>query len=312
MSRAFKIRAALLSMTRRAIASSLAVASLFAAPAAFEAGGAAAKTFLIGGKAYTEQYVLAEVTRQLLAREGIKSRVRVGYSTEQIRKAQLTGRLDITWDYTWTGYAVHHKQSAYKTTDDVMKYLREADAKNGLVWLARSNVNNTFAFAVNLDFAAEACIHSMKDLAEALRNGVKLRLASDQECHKREDCLLRAQSSYSFKFPKSQIKVMNVAETSEALRERRAEVAIVYATDGKIPAYDLEVLEDTEKVFTEHYIVPVVRADALKAEPKLRAILEKISRALDTATSQDLHYRVDVIGQPIPAVATYFITSKGL
>ena len=309
MSRAASPSGAIQRIGRKALVALAAASLIFVSVAAHAQQRA---RLVIGGKAYTEQYVLAEITRQMLEREGLTSQVRVGYATDQIREAQLAGKVHITWDYSWTGYAFHLGNTEYRPIDEVMQIVRSTDRDSGLIWLERSDVDNSYAFAVNLDFAAEACIHSMADLAEALRNGVKLRLASDQECHKREDCLLRAQRAYDFQFDPDQIQVMNVADTYEALRERRADVAVVYRTDGKIPAYDLELLEDPEQVFVQRYLVPVVREDVLRDEPRIRAILEKIARALDTATSQDLHYRVDVIGQTIPQVAEYFITSKGL
>ncbi len=299
-------------LPRRAALGLLAGGAL-AAPALLRRAEAQASTpLVVGGKAFTEQYVLAEITKQLLEREGVPARTRVGYATDAIRAAQLSGEVDLSWDYTWTGWAFHHQQQGYRAPDEALAAVRRLDADNGLVWLERSDVNNTYAVATNLDYAAEACIHSMPDLAQAVRNGLQIRLASDQECHRRVDCWLRAEDVYGFEFPRDRILVMNVADTYEALRERRAEMAIVYTTDGKIPAYDFEVLTDPESVFAEYYLVPVARADAVRRAPVAQGILNRISAALDTATSQDLHYRVDVVGQPIDQVARYFISLKSL
>lgn len=286
-------------------ACALAGALLFAA-------AAEARTYIVGGKAYTEQYVLAEVTKQMLEREGIESQTRVGYSTVDIRQAQLAGDVDISWDYTWIGYTVHHGFTEPRDADSALEEIRRLDVENGLIWLPRSKVNNSPALAVNLDFAAENCIHSLIDLSQALRNGLSVRMASDQECHKREDCLLGVQRAYDFKIPPENITVMNVAETHEALRLRRAEVAVVYVTDGKIPAYDLELLEDPKGAFNAYFITPVVSATALEETPRIRPLLERVAAALDTETLQDLNYRVDIVGQPVEQVARYFITSKGL
>ncbi len=301
--------ARLTSASRRAAVSCAAAIGLLAA---LSPDAAEARRFVVGGKAFTEQYVLAEITRQMLERAGIDAETRVGFATDEIRQAQLAGDVDISWDYTWTGYKFHHGMAEWKPADQVLDELRDLDEDVGLIWLERSKVNNTYAFAVNLDYAAEACIHSMEDLAQAMRNGLDIRMASDQECHKREDCLLGAQSAYDFTVPSDKIEVMNVSDTYEALRERRAEVAVVYATDGKIPAYDLEILEDQKSVFAEYFIVPVARAEALAEDPRIGPILELIARSLDQDTSQELHYRVDVVGQPIEQVAAYFIASKGL
>lgn len=279
---------------------------------ALSAAQSAAQIVTVGGKAFTEQYVMAEITKQLLEKNGIEAVTRVGYATDAIRQAQLAGEVDISWDYTWTGYAFHHGFDEYKPADEIMEILRDIDADNGLVWLQRSSVNNTYALAANLDFAAEACIHSLQEVSRAIRNGVTLRLASDQECHKREDCLLRAQRVYGFEIPTENIEVMNVSDTYEALRERRAEIAVVYTTDGKIPAYDLELLEDSEGVFAEYFLVPVARADLLERDPRIGRLLERVALSMDTQTQQDLHYRIDVVGQSVEEVARYYITLKGL
>lgn len=271
-----------------------------------------ARTLVVGGKAFTEQYVMAEITKQLLEREGFQAQTKVGFATDKIREAQLAGELDITWDYTWSGYAFHHGLPGRPNVDEVMRRLRLVDEPQGLVWLDRSSVNNTYGLAVNLDWAAENCVHSLDDLANLVRSGANIRLASDQECHKREDCLLGVYKAYNFTLPEKNISVMNVAETFEALRERKADVGVVYMTEGKIPAYDLEVLNDPKVVFAEYYLVPVVRKATLAEFPKLKAILDKIVKAMDQATQQDLHYRIDVVGQPVNEVATYFIASKGL
>lgn len=273
---------------------------------------AEARTYTVGGKAYTEQYVLAEITKQMLERAGLSARTRVGYATDKIRQAQLAGDVDISWDYSWTGYRIHLGFTEPKEPDEALRIVREADLENGLVWLNRSAVKNSAALAVNLDYAAENCIHSIADLAQAIRNGLKVRVASDQECHKREDCLIGLQRAYDFKIPRDQISVMNVAETHEALHERRAEIGVVYTTDGKIPAYDLELLEDPKSVTNSYYITPVVSSSALEEEPKIREVLDKIAAALDTETSQDMHYRVDIVGQSVEQVARFFIKTKGL
>lgn len=296
--------------TRRSI--SPLIAAVTAACALLGAAAAEARTFVVGGKAFTEQYVLAEITKQMLERSGLEAQTRVGYATDKIRQAQLAGDVDIYWDYSWTGYQIHHGFTEPRGADEALRMVREADLENGLVWLKRSRAQNSFALAVNLDFAAENCIHSMQDLAQAIRNGLKVRLASDQECYKREDCLLGAQRAYDFAIPQDRVEVMNVAQTHEALRERRAEVAVVYSTDGKIPAYDLELLEDSKTAFNPYYLVPVITSSALEEEPRLREIIEKIADALDTSTSQELHYRVDIVGQSVEQVAKYFITAKGL
>ena len=273
---------------------------------------AQARQIVIGGKAFTEQYVLAEITKQVFEKEGLEAITKVGFPTAEIRKAQIAGDLDVTWDYTWTGYSFHHDLPGRPSTQEILNRLRLVDEPNGLIWLDDSGVNDTYGMAVNLDFAAENCVHSITDLARLLRSNAQIRLASDQECHNREDCLLEAQRLYNFEWDRDLIEAMNVSETYEALRERRAEVGIIYTTDGKIPAYDLEILADPQQVFAPYILTPVVRKETLAEYPQITSIMKRITNAMDEATQQDLHYRIDVVGQPIDEVAKYFITLKGL
>lgn len=288
-----------------------------AAAATGAAGGVWAQSpgsrpLIVGGKNFTEQYVLAEIAKQLLVREGVAAESRVGFATDEIRQSMLLGDVDVAWDYTWTGYAFHHGFEEPLPADDVLEVLRDADADNGIIWLNRSTVNNTYAFAVNLDFAAEACIHSMPDLAQALRNGLPLRLASETECPRRLDCLLSAQAVYAFEFPQSSIIVVEAGQPVELLRERRAEVGVVFTTDGTIPAYDLELLADPDVVFAEYYITPVIREDVAAEQPLVRELIERLTAALDTATQQELHYRVDIVGQSVEDVARFFLSSRSI
>jgi osmoprotectant transport system substrate-binding protein len=61
-----------------------------------------AQSVTVGGKNYTEQLLMAEVTTQLLRSKGYDVERRSGYDTTSLRKAQEAGLVDVYWEYTGT------------------------------------------------------------------------------------------------------------------------------------------------------------------------------------------------------------------
>src|SRR5215203_6086087 len=60
------------------------------------------QTVVVGGKDYTEQLLIAEMTNQLLTSKGFNVEVRSGYSSTGVRQAQEAGVIDLYWEYTGT------------------------------------------------------------------------------------------------------------------------------------------------------------------------------------------------------------------
>ena len=61
---------------------------------------ALATTLVIGGKGFTEQRLMAELTSQLLRARGIPTHTQTGFSTTGLRREQEAGLIDIYWEYT--------------------------------------------------------------------------------------------------------------------------------------------------------------------------------------------------------------------
>ena len=78
--------------------------------------------------------------------------------------------------------------------------VKAMDAQRGIVWLAPSKVNNTYALAMRRADAAARGIHSISDLATKLRGGDSMRLASTAEFITRSDGLKPLQQTYRFEF----------------------------------------------------------------------------------------------------------------
>lgn len=98
----------------------------------------------------------------------------------------------------------------------------------------------------------------------------------------------------------------------QALRDDQVDVGLVFATDGRIPAFDFVVLADDLGYFPAYALAPVVRTETLEANPELKGQLEALSAVIDDAIMAGLNAQVDVEQKTIEEVATAFLTEKGL
>ena len=65
-------------------------------------GLAQEKTVTVGGKNFTEQYLLPELAKILLEKNGFQVELKTGLPTNMARKAVLTGEIDLYYEYTGT------------------------------------------------------------------------------------------------------------------------------------------------------------------------------------------------------------------
>jgi osmoprotectant transport system substrate-binding protein len=160
--------------------------------------------------------------------------------------------------------------------------------------------------------AEEKGIATLSDLVRAVNDGQELSLATNAEWYAREDGLKEMQKAYDFKISRSNIKRMDTGLTYVALKEQQVDVALVFATDGRIPAFDFVVLQDDKGFFPDYAITPVVRQDTLEANPKLAEQLNALSAQLDNDKISALNARVDVARESIEKVAQSFLQNAGL
>lgn len=273
---------------------------------------AQAKDLVIGGKNFTEQQLLTEMTAQYLDKRGYEIERRAGMGSAVLRKAQENGQIDLYWEYTGTSLLNYNKVKEKVASADVYQRVKELDAKKGLVWLNPSDANNTYALAMRRDDAEKRGISTLSDLAKAVNSDSGLVLAVNAEFYARKDGLKPLQKAYGFKFARKDIKRMDSGLTYTALKENEVDVALVFATDGRIPAFNFVVLSDDKGYFPNYAITPVVREEVLSANPELAEQLNKLSAVIDGEQMSALNARVDVERQSIEKVASDFLESVGL
>lgn len=271
-----------------------------------------AKPIVVGGKNYTEQLLLAEVTAQLLKKKGFEVDKRDGLGSQVLRDAQISGQIDVYWEYTGTSLVTYNKIKERLSAKDTYERVKELDGKLGLTWLQPSNANNTYALAVRADDPKTASVKTLSDLAAAFNAKKPLSIAINAEFSGRPDGLPGLQTTYGFKAGRANLKSMDSGLTYQALRDAQVDAALVFATDGRIQAFKFRVLADDKEFFPNYAAVPVVRAETLKANPALETTLNALSGKLSDQVLQGLNAKVDVDKTAIEEVARQFLTENSL
>ena len=271
-----------------------------------------AQAVVVGGKNFTEQLIMAAMTSQLLAAKGFKPEIKAGMGSAVLRQAQENGQVDVYWEYTGTSLITYNKVSDRLSAPDTYNKVKELDAAKGLVWLNPSKANNTYGLAMNADDAKKHGLTSISELSAKVKGGTKLSFASNAEFYARPDGLKPLEEKYGFEFGRDNVKRMDTGLVYQALKERQVDVGLVFATDGRIPAFNFVVLRDDKGYFPSYALTPVARKQWLDANPKAAEALNALSAKLDDATMARLNASVDVEKKTVEEVAGNFLKEQKL
>lgn len=280
----------------------------------------------IGSKQFTEQIVLGQIMLAALEDAGytVEDRTNLG-STQVNRDALVNGEIDIYAEYTGTALYNYFNDvewtaipsEAYNDRDLGYALVSSYDAAiNDLVWLEPTPANNTYAFAVTSEFAEENDVFTAMDLADYVNAGGEVYLATGDEFAQRPDGVAAFEELYGFDLTEDQMLIIaggTPAQTEQALNEgaNNVNMAMAYATDGALMAYNFVVLEDPLGAQPIYAPTPVVRGELLRANPEIAGILNPIFRALDNETLQALNASVEVDGENPTDVASNWLLENG-
>ena len=145
-----------------------------------------------------------------------------------------------------------------------------------------------------------------------MNGGAKLTFASNAEFYARPDGLPGWQKAYGFEFDRDNVKRMDTGLTYSALKDRQVDTAVVFATDGRIPAFNFVVLKDDKHYAAPYNLTPVVRKEILDKNPKIADALNALAAKLNDDNMAKLNASVDVDKKTVEEVAEGFLKSNGL
>lgn len=269
-------------------------------------------TIVVGGKKFTEQQLVAEMTAQLLRANGYKVDKRADLGSSVLRAAQENGQVDVYWEYTGTSLITYNKITDKLSAEETYQRISELDAQKGITWLNPSKANNTYALAMRKVDAEKDGIVSISDLAKNVAARKSYKFASNAEFFSRPDGLRPLQEEYGFEFERKNIVRMDGGLTYQALRDGQVDLALVLSTDGRIPAFGFLVLRDDKGFFPGYALTPVIRTEVLEGNPKVGELLNGLASKLDDETIAGLNSRVDVGREAIEGVSKGFLQQSGL
>jgi osmoprotectant transport system substrate-binding protein len=271
---------------------------------------------VVGGKNFTEQYLLAEMAGILLEQNGFSVERKTGVGSVVARKSLRSGQIDLYYEYTGTAYTVFYKKSDREVMTHprkVYQWVKEADAEKGLIWLDPVQFNNTYTLLMRKNQAQELYIGSIEDLAAYVRDHPQeLTFGVNAEFWERPDGLKPLMKYYDFQVPLDRITRMESGLVYKALHEKDVDVSMGFATDGRIRAFGFTTLLDSKSFFPDYSPAPVVRHEVFQAHERIRDILQPLAERLTTEEMRRLNAEVDVKHRDVRSAARSWLQEKGL
>jgi osmoprotectant transport system substrate-binding protein len=270
----------------------------------------------VGGKEFTEQLVLCEATALTLESVGADVDRSCGMSgSSAVRDALESGDIDLYWEYTGTGWLTHlAKSEVISDPQELYRRLDEADrAKNGIAWLPPAPANNTYAVAVASETATKLGVKTISDYARlASSDPDAAAFCGAAEFLGRDDGWPGLEQTYGFDLPDDDVAELATGAVYSSIdKGDPCPFGEVFATDGRIAALDLTVLEDDKKHFPVYNPSVSIDAKVLEEHPQIADALAPVAEALDDATLQRLNAEVDVDGKTPEEVAKDWLVSEG-
>jgi osmoprotectant transport system substrate-binding protein len=262
----------------------------------------------VGSKNFTEQFIVAEIYAQALEAAGIKVERKINLGGTLIaHKALEEKQIDLYPEYTGTMLLAVLKAEPMTDRKAVYDKVKAEYAKMGLVVLNEAPLNNTYNMVVRPETAAQYKLETLSDLAKVSKD---LKLGAGPEFRDRKDGLPGLKEKYGIVF-KEDLQ-MAIGLRYQALANKQIDVVNGYSTDGMISAMKLVRLKDDKGLWPPYYLVPVVRKDALDANPKIAEVLNNVSAMLNETNISEMNYKVDGDKMEPKDVARDFLKSKGV
>ena len=276
-------------------------------------GASGTDPIVIGGKPWTEQYILPHLVGQYIE---ANSEYTVEYEEGLGEVAILTpaleqGDIDLYVEYTGTGLkdVLNEESVAGQSSEEVLERVREGYEENlGATWLEPLGFENGYTLAFSKDRGYDAETYS--DLAEISRSE-DMSFGAPHPFYEREgDGYEDLVATYGFEF--SATESFDPAIMYEAVRNGDVDVIPAFTTDSRIGLFDLETTEDDQSFFPKYDAAPVVRLETLEEYPELEEVLNGLAGQISEEEMLAMNARVDQDQEIASEVARDFLVDKRL
>jgi len=288
-----------------------------AGPAAAGKGALADVALKVASKDFTEQLLLCEITAQRLESQGASVERTCGMSgSAAVRAALVGGDIDMYWEYTGSGW-ITHLQETEVINDPATQYdkLSAADKEqNNIVWLPTAPANNTYAVAVKTETARKLGVSTLSDYAALTKSDpARAGFCGAAEFFGRDDGWPGLTAAYGIELPAGDVAELAEGSIYQAIADNSpCAFGEAFATDGRIAALDLTVLEDDKQFFPPYFLSLNVNGEMLEKNPAIETVMGPIRLLLTTEELQVLNAKIDVDGSSPEEVAGEWLAANGL
>lgn len=282
-------------------------------------GGGSKPTIKIGSDGFYEAQIVAEMYAQVLEAAGYTVERNLGLGARKVTTPALeSGQIDLKPEYIGSGLSYFDPTLPSGDPAANAEALAGilATKGGGISVLAWSPGEDTNAFVVRADTAAEFSLSKMSDLA-AVQDDLVWGLPP--ECETNTLCRGALEDSYGIAWPPTQLKPLGAcgAEIAEALRGGAIDIGELCSTQPIIAAEGFVLLEDDLDTQPAENIAPIVRDDFLaKLSEADRAafitLLDAVSAKLTTLELTKLGVAHEIDQQDVADIATAFLKANGL
>ena len=268
------------------------------------------KGVAIGTKNFTEQLLLGEILAQTIEHTVPVSVERRFYLAGSYicHQAILAGRIDMYVEYTGTALTAILKQPPISNRSEVFSIVKnQYQQRFGLEVLPSLGFDNSFAMVMRGEDAERLKLRTLSDLSSVAPH---MRMGVGYEFSERPDGYPGLVKTYNLQFAEPP-RIMDLGLLYRALQSKQVDIVAGSNTDGLIAALGLIVLEDDKHYFPPYEAVPIVRPQALQADPRIRAGLERLTGKISAEDMRHLNYAVDGQKQdPVQVVEQYLREHK--
>ena len=289
--------------------SALAVLATACGSASAPAPAAPKGTIVVGGFAFPESSILAQIYGQALAHDGytITYKLNLG-NREVVAPAIKAGQIDLYPGYAATDLEYYNKKAgeatgdAVATTAKLNSYLQSLTPP--LVALTPSQAVDQNAFAVTKETQTKYNLAKLSDLAAVAG---QLTMGAGPECPTRPFCTPGLEKTYGIKFKAFKALDTDGPLTRAAFKNGTIQVGLVFSSDGDLNALGLVVLQDDKHLEAADNVVPIIRTAV--ATDGVKKVLNKIGAGLNTADLVSMNAQVSLQHMDPDVVAKSYLTA---
>jgi osmoprotectant transport system permease protein len=265
----------------------------------------AADSIVIGGKIFTESYILGEIAAQSIESSShvpVTRKLGMG-STGILFEGLRSGAIDLYPDYTGTLAEAILKKPELKSLEGI----RQALSDMGLTTSGSLGFNDTYALAVKEEFADKYNLRSIGDLIPIESS---VRAAFSYEFMDRKDGYPGLIDNYHLKFNPQKINRMEHTLSFEAIDQNAVDLIDVYSTDAKIKKLGLRVLRDDHHYFPVYQAVWVARKSFVEKHPREWQTLLGLEGKISEESMLDMNAQADIQKISFGKIAAQFLGAE--